>query len=228
MRTRDVAIDRSSLLENEIMSSIMEQLSGELTDEKIRQISQQIGADEQQTRSAMGAALPAFVEMLSRKAEDPQHVGQLHNALSGVQGIGDLSSLERNLGVGGGSGAPAKASAGLPGGAGDLLGGLFGDKQSRVESGVGKMSGLDASTVTKLMKILGPIVIGMVAKQAMAKKMDPGGLTGYLRNEKGSMTKASPQGASLIGRLLDQDGDGDFDLSDALKLGMNLLFGRKQ
>jgi hypothetical protein len=177
----------------------------------------------------MGAALPAFVEMLSRKAEDPQHAGQLHNTLSGVQGIGDLSSLERELGVGGSGGtSPAKATSGLPGGAGDLLGGLFGDKQSRVESGVGKMSGLVASTVTKLMKILGPIVIGMVAKQAMAKKMDPGGLTGYLRNEKESMTKASPQGASLIGRLLDQDGDGDFDLSDALKLGMNLLFGSKK
>lgn len=207
----------------------MEQLSGELTDEKIRQISQQIGADEQRTRSAMGAALPAFVEMLSRKAEDPQHAGQLHNTLSGVQGIGNLSSLERELGVGGAGGSsPAKAKSGLPDGGGDLLGGLFGDKQARVEGGVGKMSGLDASTVTKLMKILGPIVIGMVAKQAMAKKMDPGGLTGYLRNEKESMTKASPQGASLIGRLLDQDGDGDFDLSDALNLGMNLLFGNKK
>lgn len=90
------------------------------------------------------------------------------------------------------------------------------------------MSGLDASAVTKLMKILGPIVIGMVAKQAMAKKLDKGGLTGYLRNEKDSMTKTSPQGTSLIGRLLDQDGDGDFDLSDALKLGMRLLFGGKK
>jgi hypothetical protein len=180
----------------------------------------------------MGAALPAFVEMLSRKAEDPQDADQLQSTLSGVHGIGDISSLERELGVGGTGRSPAKAPSGSPGGlpsgAGDLLGGLFGDKQGRVESGVGKMSGLDSSAVKKLMMMLAPIVIGMVAKQAMAKKLDKGGLTGYLRNEKESMTKASPQGTSLIGRLLDQDGDGEFDLSDALKLGMKLLFGGKK
>lgn len=216
------------------MSSILEQLSGELTDDKIRQISQQLGVDEQKTRSAMGAALPAIVEMLSRKAEDPQHAQQLHGALSGVHGIGDLGGLENMLGVGKPSGGPSSGGMssggipGLPGGAGDLLGGLFGDKQKRVEQGVGKMSGLDSGTVSKLMMLLGPMVIGMLAKQARSKQLDPGGLSGYLRKEKETMTKASPQGSSLIGRLLDQDGDGDFDLSDALKLGMNMLFGGKK
>jgi hypothetical protein len=209
------------------MSSIIEQLSGVFTDDKIRQISQQIGADEHQTRAAMGAALPAFVEMLSRKAQDPQHVDQLHNSLSSMSGIGDISSLERERGVGRSSNAPARAPSGFPSGAGDLLGGLFGDKQGRVESGVGKMSGLDASAVKNLMMMLAPLVIGMVAKQAMAKKLDKGGLTGFLRKEKESMTKASPQGTSLIGRLLDQDGDGDFDLNDVLKLGMNWLLRGK-
>jgi len=31
----------------------------------------------------------------------------------------------------------------------------------------------------------------------------------------------------MIGRMLDQDGDGDFDLSDIIKLGMRMLFPRK-
>ncbi|MCE3016345.1 MAG: hypothetical protein ACK56W_14105 [Pirellula sp.] len=36
----------------------------------------------------------------------------------------------------------------------------------------------------------------------------------------------SRAGGSIIGKLLDQDGDGDFDLSDMLKLGMRILSGR--
>jgi hypothetical protein len=45
-----------------------------------------------------------------------------------------------------------------------------------------------------------------------------------LGKEKASVDK---QGGGFLARMLDQDGDGDFDISDMAKLAMGKLFGRK-
>ena len=46
---------------------------------------------------------------------------------------------------------------------------------------------------------------------------------GFLGGEKAAVEKSN--GGSLIGRMLDQDGDGDFDMSDMAKMAMGKLFG---
>ena len=90
------------------------------------------------------------------------------------------------------------------------------------------MSGLDAASITKLLALLAPIVMAALAKKQKETGLAPTDMGGYLRREEASITQQSPQGTSFIGRMLDQDGDGDFDVSDALKLGMNWLMGKKK
>ena len=46
---------------------------------------------------------------------------------------------------------------------------------------------------------------------------------GFLGGERKSVEQST--GGSLIGRMLDQDGDGDFDLSDMAKMAMAKIFG---
>jgi hypothetical protein len=41
-----------------------------------------------------------------------------------------------------------------------------------------------------------------------------------------SKIQQSP-GGGFIGKMLDQDGDGDFDMSDMLKLGMGMMIKKK-
>ena len=64
------------------MSSLVELVAEQLDDNRIRQMSQIIGADETQTRQAVGAALPAMVAMLARNAADDQGSQQIHAAVS--------------------------------------------------------------------------------------------------------------------------------------------------
>lgn len=147
-------------------------------------------------------------------------------------GMPDLGGLLSGM-LGGGSQpqrAPQQqASTGGGGGAGDLLGQIFGGEkqQSRVTQGVGKATGLDPSAVGSLLNKLGPVVAGAVASKAQAQNMDAGQLGGYLQQEKEAVGKKNSAQSMLMGMILDQDGDGDFDTADMMALGAKMLFGKK-
>ena len=78
--------------------------------------------------------------------------------------------------------------------------------------------------VGSLLAMLAPIVMGIIGRQARSGNMDSGALAGMLRKERQSMEKHATGG--LLGGLLDQDGDGDFDFQDILKRGFKKLLGR--
>jgi hypothetical protein len=202
------------------MSSLVELVAEQLDDNRIRQMSQIIGADETQTRQAVGAALPAMVAMLARNAADDQGSQQIHAAVSRDHDGSLLDQLGPML-AGGQSGDMVSIGT-------SILKHMFGAKQSKVENGIGKMSGLDAASITKLLALLAPIVMAALGKKQKETGLAPTDMGGYLRREEASITQQSPQGTSFIGRMLDQDGDGDFDVNDALKLGMNWLMGKKK
>lgn len=115
----------------------------------------------------------------------------------------------------------------------DVLGKVLGNKQKRVEETIGKSSGMDMKKVGPLLVILAPIILSALKSRATASstqsspsgKLNPGDLSDVLRRNKTSIEQKS--GGSLIGRMLDQDGDGDFDFADMVQFGMSLLFPKK-
>jgi hypothetical protein len=113
----------------------------------------------------------------------------------------------------------------------DVLGNALGNKKKRVEESIGRSSGLDMKKIGPLIAILGPLVLGAMKAKAStrtsgnSRSINPGDLTEMMRGERNSVEKRP--GGSMIGKMLDQDGDGDFDLSDIIKLGMRFLFPRK-
>ena len=64
--------------------------------------------------------------------------------------------------------------------------------------------------------------MGAVGKQQRQQGLSAGGLSDLLRKESDQIEKESP-GGGLMARMLDQDGDGDFDMSDMMKVGMKFL-----
>jgi len=199
------------------MSSVMDLLANHLDENRLRQLGQAVGADDAQIHNAVGTALPDLIASLARSASMDQGAAQLHV----LHRDHDGSALDQIQGLTGGSGVGGTAVE-------TMLKRMLGNKQQSVEQGIGKLSGLDSGAVTKLLGMLAPMVLGAIGRQQRQQKMNPGDLSGYLRKEQESMPQKSSGGASFIGRMLDQDGDGDFDLSDALKLGANMLFGRKK
>ena len=190
------------------MSSILDMLESHLNDDRVKALSNKLGADETQTRSAMGAAIPALINMFARHAQTDEGVSKLTQAMQKH----DDSVFDRME-------APAQGDS--------MLNDIFGDKRNRVQQGIGSLSGLDVSKAGSLLSMLAPMVLGAMRKTQGQQKIDAGSLSSWLQKENGSMAQKSPQGTSFLGKMLDQDGDGDFDISDALKLGMGLLFGRK-
>ena len=193
------------------MSELMEILQQQLGSAGIAALGQKIGADEKSTGNAVAAALPALIGSLSRQAGSEQGASSLMQLLDRDGDGNILDDVQGFLGGG-------KAEQG-----GGMLQSILGGSQPRVEQGISKASGLDAGASQKLLGMLAPMVLGAVAKQKQTKSMDVGSLMGFLGNENASVEKRT---GGMIGKLLDQDGDGDFDLSDVTKMAMGKLFGK--
>ena len=216
------------------MSEVADLLNEQLDERRIREIASHLGTDESQTRDAISAAIPALIGGMGRSAETPDGTARMATQMNALGGdnIGDLlgglltNSANRSPSSDPFGNQRQRASpSGLP----DLVGDLFGNKQQRVEDAVGKSSGLDIKKIGPLLAILAPLVLGAMRSRANASTRSSGSSTGDLgdmfRRERTSVE--SRAGGSIIGKLLDQDGDGDFDLSDMLKLGMRFLRGGK-
>ena len=193
--------------------SIMDLVSQHLGDGQVEQIASRLGASKEQTQSAIGMALPTLLGAVAKKAENDDGVAEIDGQLGDHDGsvFDSLSSL-----LGGGD--EQQASQGN-----QLLGSILGGRQSKVETGIGKASGLQGGQVSSLMGMLAPMVMGAIGKKKRDDGMDRGGLGGMLKGERQQIEQQASGG--LLAGLLDQDGDGDFDFSDVMQIGMKRFFG---
>ncbi len=196
-----------------VYDSVLEQLGGS----NLTQLSQQIGADEATTQTAVQAALPMLLAGLARNSAEPEGAASLSNALNDHQGglLGNLGGLLGNAQLG-------------PGAA--ILGHIFGSRQPTVEQGVGKATGLDGQQIGRLLMVLAPIVMSVLAQkrgqtsqsslpgQAPSGDDDGGGLGPMLERETREATQRAPGGLGGLIGILDRDGDGN-PLNDLGKLG---------
>ncbi|MBS0506626.1 MAG: DUF937 domain-containing protein [Proteobacteria bacterium] len=213
---------------------LAEELMQHLQGAPLEQMAQQLGADQAQTQNAVEMALPLLLGALGRNAQDEQGAQSLFGALQrdhlgaapqqalGLGGL-DLGGLLGSL-LGGGGAAPGATMGGDAGSA--ILGHIFGGGRERAESGLGQASGLGANA-GQLMQMLAPIVMSFLAHRVNTGGMDAGGLGQMLGQERDSSQGRAAPGGDLLGRLLDQDGDGQVGLGDLLKLGGSLLAGRR-
>lgn len=192
------------------MSSIMELVSESLSG-NMPELSQQLGADRQQTEKAIGAALPTLIGAMSRKADS-----QGDSLLALLDRDGDGSALDDLAGFMGQGRHQTRGN--------ELLDGLLGGRRGRVESAVSQASGLSSDQSAMLMQVLGPLVMGALGRKAgtAGGGLDMGSLVSMMQGERASIER-DPRSTSLLGWLLDQDGDGDFDFSDMASIGMSML-----
>ena len=178
------------------MSGLLDDLMGQIGGAGMQNLSQQLGLNQQQTASAVSAALPVLLGAMAKKTETADGANQLAQAVTDDDG-GILDDLVGFLG-----------SSNNRNGA-DILSSLLGGKQTNVESGISKATGLDLGQSMSLLQHLAPILMGFLGKKQSQEGFGTSVLTNILA---GAVSQKSGSGGGSImdiaGAFLDQDGDG--------------------
>lgn len=233
--------------------SMADDLLAQLRASSLGPLSQQLGVSEEETDSAVTAALPLLLGALGSNTQSPSGAQALFGALerdhqqtgvNALQGGGaggfDVASVLGSLMGGGAQGGGA--AGGLGGLLGGLLGGgnqapsgqqlnadgilghILGNKTSQVEGGLSQATGLSSANVSKLLMMLAPIVMAYLGRQVSSGKVSsPGELGQVLGQEKAQVQQQGGVAGGLLGAVFDQNGDGKLDMADLLKLGGQFL-----
>ena len=188
---------------------LMQQLSGG----GLSQISQQIGADEQTTGSALSAAMPLLVSALANNASKPDGAQALHQALAEDHDGSILNDMSGFLGN------PQAAN-----GAG-ILGHILGGQQPAVTQGLAQNTGLESGQVGQLLQIAAPLLMGALGQQQQQQGFDTNGLSAFLGGQQQMAQQSNPDMMSMLNTLLDANRDGSA-LDDILGM-VGKLFGKR-
>lgn len=173
------------------MSTLNDQLQ-QAIDNAMPAISAQIGADPDKTRLAAKGAVPLLLGALSRNAQRPEGAEALNNALKRDHDGSVLDSLGDLLGN------PAA------GGGSDILRHVLGAKQDAAEGAISQFAGLDKGTVTKLLVLLAPMLLGMLGKKQRQEGGGASDLPRILRGEEEAARRGGGGLGDLIGGVLGQ------------------------
>ncbi len=197
------------------MDNLMDLLQGQLSEGLIDQLSGQLGADRKQTETAASTALSTIMSALAKNAATPDGASSLASALDNDH---DGSILD-NLGdILGGKAQPTNTRA--INGAG-ILKHVLGGKQANAIEMISKLSGLGGNQAGSLLTTLAPLVMGMLGRQKKQQNMSGDVLSDFLSKSVSSATNQR-QEMGIIGKFLDQDGDGSI-MDDIAGMGMGML-----
>ncbi len=195
------------------MDALTQQLMQQLSGEGVSRISQQIGADEQTTSSALSAALPLLLSALANNASKPEGAQALNQALTQDHDgsiLNDLPGFLDNPQASNGTG---------------ILKHVLGGQQSTVTRGLARGTGLDNNQVGQLLQIAAPLVMGALGQQRQQNGLDTNGLSTFLGGQQQQVQQSNPDLMGALNTLLDANQDGSA-VDDVLGMVGKLLGGK--
>ncbi|MFN4081488.1 MAG: DUF937 domain-containing protein [Saprospiraceae bacterium] len=178
------------------MSNLLDVIKPLITQQLINKASETLGENENVINKAIQALIPSILGGLVGKASDKSGFQSVFNAISNFNPsvLDNLSGL-----IGGGNLAhndPKDAS-------GQLLGALFGSKVKGLAGAVANFSGARENSVTSLMGLVGPAIMGFLSKKIQTEGLNAAGLANLLLGQKNQIFSALPAGiGSALGLSL--------------------------
>ncbi len=139
-----MTVNLLELVQSQLSGSVMSNLGGAL------------GTDKTETANAVAAAAPSLLGGLMKQGSTDEGAGALGSILDKFDG-GILDNLGSMFG--------GSKQGGMMDLGGNLLGGLFGGSLGKVTDLLAKATGLAGGKVGSLLKMLAPVVFGVLAKQ---------------------------------------------------------------
>lgn len=171
--------------------------------EIINGISQKVGTSESETKSVVDEGIPVLLGMLKQNSSTEQGGAGIWDALKQHDG----SVLDNISGFFGNSSSNSEEGN-------KILGHILGGNKNTVENAISKKSGVDLSSVQKILPLLAPLVMGYLGKNAKNKGgNDLGGILGgllgggsgggsdILSSVLGGLTGGNQKGGGLGGML---------------------------
>lgn len=187
---------------------LLDLITSQLDENSLSQIAGKVGGNTAGTKNALESVLPLILAGLSRNAQQG-HGDDIQKAIAKDHDGSILDNLSDFLGQG-----PSQSDN-------RIADHVFGNKRSNVEQKVAESSGLSTDDVSRLLAMLGPVVMGALARQQNQDGSGAADLAAMLGSAE-QRARAMPGGSALAG-LLDGDGDGDVDAADLTRLGTGLL-----
>lgn len=171
---------------------IAELLNGDLGKQVLSGISKKAGTTEEETSSVVNAGLPILLGMLKNNASDPEGEEGIKKALTKHDG----NILEDIQGYFGGE--EDKEEDGN-----NILGHILGAKKSTVENSISKVTGVSGASVSKILALIAPVVMGLLGKKSNSSS---GGISDILGGLMGG-DDSSSIGGSILSSVLGGKGD---------------------
>ena len=167
-----------------LVSEIAEVLSPAI----VSRIASALGLNQTSTQKAIAGGAPALLAALISYVSKPQGATKLAEVVK-KQEPGMLSSLASVIGE---PGQKALIDQGA-----SVLTSLVGGKTvSALSEAVGQYAGVTGSGSKSLLGLLGPVVLGVLGKEARDRGLDASGLANLLTSQKNNVSAAMPAGIS--------------------------------
>ena len=179
-------------------------LNEALRGDTIRQMSQNLGTDEDTTNNAVQVALPMLLGAMTRNSSTPEGSSSLLSTLDRNHDGSILDDLGGFLG-----GYTAGPGSGI-------LRHVFGDRLGAAQEGVSQASGMEPGRVASLLMMLAPIVMGALGQSRRQGQIDENSLPDVLGNATRQTASNSPI-SDMLSQMLDSNRDGS-SLDDLLRM----------
>lgn len=152
------------------MTNLLSLIQSAIEPSLTRGISGYLGEPESSTKSALMAAIPAVLAAIAGQGSTPSGADQLLGTLRSPDIDPELAT---NLPVAlGGPTTDTLIQQGT-----SLASSIFGGRQGALTNALASSSGIKSSTVTRLLGLVVPLVLGLLKKHVSSHRLDAGGLS---------------------------------------------------
>jgi outer membrane protein OmpA-like peptidoglycan-associated protein len=174
-------------------NSLVDAVTGYLTPDVVQKISSFIGESPSATQKTLESIVPTILTQAADLSSSPDGANQLGNLISQGRDGNFLTNLSGQLN------SDTVTQSLLNSGSG-ILNALFGGKLSSVIEAITSALRMKGASVSSLMKIAAPLVLGVLAKERSARGLGNSGLASLLTEQKDSLARSVPSGlAGLLG-----------------------------
>lgn len=172
--------------------ALLDAIQGQLGQSQVGQISQQLGINPSMAQTAIAAAVPMIMAGMARHATQPDGAAAIQQAAENHHDVVD--NVDTVL------------QAGPPADTTGLLGRILGHHNDTVQQGVQQASGLDSEKTRKLLMMLSPIVLSVLARKHFANQQqtNPTQISDALQQEAQNAQQQAQRNQPHLGGLLGQ------------------------